>query len=372
MKAPSTTGSSQPSPARSPDPPLTPPELLTLDACPACGGQSSRLLFPPGVCDNDVEDALVRYADRGLRPADMRVYRRSDFAACDSCGLIWARKRLSVSSAALDYVRLLEAIEGRSPAGASLAPATAEQKQATAARMVDYLQGTVAIRPDHAILSLRAGSGHLLHELRARHGVEEVYGLEFFEKSRRYAIQTLGLSNFAPMAVPEFEIPFARRHYDVVFANHLLTHAHDPTLLLNKLSGCLAPGGVIVVYNELDHEVRLRREQAYRRGINVFHKQLLSAATLIRLVTRHGLAIRMLPRITLIASPDDAWLSALIWRPGERAGEVADRAPPMDPRHITRAFDTWHAARERRAADQPRRSWRKPFVSLFSRRPRAR
>ena len=337
--------------------PIPPPDpaLLPLAGCPACGSREARGLFPADCAsDNDVGEGEARLLAQGLTPQDLALHRRSDFAACAGCGLIYARRRLTPEAAAPDYGRLLEIIEMRGYNRFPLPEDYCRGKQRSAAALLDALGPHLPLGPDSAVLHVRCAGGQLLDEIRRRAGGQALYGLEFFEGPRRHAREVLGLPHIAPLHLPEFENPFPRARFDVIFANHLLTHAHDPALVLARLDAALAPGGLIVLHNELDHERFLtRRPLGYKRGVNVFHKQLLSPATLALIVRRAGFAQRLLPQP---ASGHDAWMTCLAWRPGERP-DPGCPAPAADPEHLRRLFGEWRRAQAGYERRRRRKTW---------------
>jgi hypothetical protein len=71
----------------------------------------------------------------------------------------------------------------------------------------------------------------------------------------------------------------------------MITHAHDPALLVQEFRNWLKPNGVLVVMNEPDHQRTLKSFKAYPRGINFFHKQLFTEETFCSAMNQWGFSI---------------------------------------------------------------------------------
>jgi SAM-dependent methyltransferase len=91
--------------------------------------------------------------------------------------------------------------------------------------------------------------------------------------------------------LPEPKHPFAIKTFDVIVANHFLTHAHDPRALMAYFRSILSEDGTLILYNELDHDLSLKSMTAYARGLNFFHKQLFTRKTLIGFVQACGFSV---------------------------------------------------------------------------------
>jgi 2-polyprenyl-3-methyl-5-hydroxy-6-metoxy-1,4-benzoquinol methylase len=147
-------------------------------------------------------------------------------------------------------------------------------------RLVGTLEEAGLIRAEMSVLNIRCEFGAHLARLRDKHGVKELYGLDHFATNLRHAREVLGLENLDSLDPYLTELPFGSKKFDLILANHLLTHALDPMGLMAILRARVAPGGAVVFYNEIDHIAIMDLPKTFRRGVVSYHKQLLTRTSL--------------------------------------------------------------------------------------------
>lgn len=238
-------------------------QMQRIVACPACDSSSLREIYRHNDLThlgNGVEESL----------------RRSDFCLCARCGLLFAGWRQSVAEADEYYARFAD-LEHRWYAAYPPPEAYLRQKAEAAQRVCGLLEDLNLLQSNPSVLHLRCDVGMLLDRLRNHFGLTDLYGMDYFAGNRRFATERLGLLNIGHLSAGEFRCPFSVKQFDLIIANHQITHALQPREFLGSLRGALNPGGRVLFYNELDHEgIFDNHVAAYRRGINNYHKQLLT------------------------------------------------------------------------------------------------
>ncbi len=257
--------------------------MIELARCPACSGEALDAVALP-----------VDAADPRLAAFAHVLIADSDFALCRRCELLFARRRQGPEEREA-YYRAFPEVEGRAYADVYPPPDDFLRAQTDFSEyLVGVLDRAGLLRPGQRVLNLRCEFGAHLDRLRRLHGAGELYGLDHFESNLRYAREVFGLTHLALLDPFELSIPFDPPHYDLVLANHLLTHALEPMALLARLRELVAPGGALVLYNEIDHLPVLRRRKRYARGYNNYHKQLLTRRSVVNVCALAGLEARLL------------------------------------------------------------------------------
>jgi hypothetical protein len=286
-----------------------------LERCPICESQD----FVPVSLPSDLApEHLERFA--AVLIADPR------YAVCRRCGLLFARARQSELESEAYYAAFAE-LEKRDYAVFPPPPDFLAAQALFAERLIGVLERAGILRPQLRVLNLRSECGAILARLRDRHAPRELVGLDHFESNLRHAREVLGLVELGPLGPHGVGVDFAPQHFDLVLANHQLTHALEPETLMSRLVGLLAPDGALVLYNEQNHEALLATHELFAAGVNNFHKQLLSARSLENACRRAGLAATLLDpdpgRIRFASGPFSMIVAA---RRAER-GEVLALLP---------------------------------------------
>jgi SAM-dependent methyltransferase len=251
-----------------------------LKECPLCSNPN----LEPIHRDTDLKEPGAR----GEVPAE---WGWADYAFCDRCGLIAARHRQEPASGAGFYERFKE-LEHRNYVTYPM-PQEFIENQTTLAeglfeRAAAQLEGLV----EPTILNIRSECGIVLDRFRKGLNTERVYALDLFEPNRRHAREVLGLRHVAELRIDKMTVPADwPQRYDLILANHVMTHALDLRESMAELRGLMNPDGIVLCYNEADHSQSLQRRNAYKRGINSFHKQLFDRKSFENLFRVSGMEV---------------------------------------------------------------------------------
>lgn len=247
-----------------------------LSNCPACG------------CDEwDELELSTRTTAEHEQQFGAYLIREASYVHCRRCELVFARERQDADEIE-DYYCALAIVEKRTYTTYPPPKKFIEAQQGFSQRLLGVVNAQGLIRSDMSVLNLRCEIGVHLARLRDEFGVGQVYGLDHFETNIEYARRDFGLANVDYLHPFRFEIPFQPSKYDMILANHQLTHALDPVELLRNLRSLVAPSGVVVFYTEPDHVPILRRPKSHRVGVNSYHKQLLCRNSLRNLCSIAG------------------------------------------------------------------------------------
>lgn len=214
-------------------------------------------------------------------PVVARGLRKGHYCLCHQCGVVFSAAR-PVPEAAHRFYDLLfkEGELDDDPTGVDA--------RGVDRHLIKLLQQRDVLRPGAAILHLRCDTGALLQILRKLVPDATLHGLEYSDSYVRFLCdEGLGAAKLNPGHI---ELPFGVK-YDLVLANHQLTHAIDPRDLLYRLCGVLNVGGNILFYNEIDHDRELDPGNEHYRGSDIvaFHKQLFNQHSFERLLNEAGL-----------------------------------------------------------------------------------
>ena len=290
--------------------PLPADEILRLDACPICGDAGHT--------------PVCRYNKLLLLEAGVdEVAPVYDYAMCHACGVVSARTRPSGPR----YQRLLERFEltlGRQQAGeaqpANLAlssrgvtdsdAADLRARLAHGALVSDHLHLPDSAKVQALLRDRLANSIHVeiltsflqlraprVLELRPRLGSigvalqrfwdADVTGMPLFEGQQFLIREAYGIPVDHRIAFDQFAIP-AEGTFDLVVANHMLTHAVRPRLFLDTVRDRLNPGGHLYLYNEWDEHDFLDEGKSMFSSLNAFHFQAFDGDALVRALAVAG------------------------------------------------------------------------------------
>ena len=282
-------------------------EILELQACPVCGGNRWT-----DVCEYNKFLLQEQVPDR-----EASIY---NYALCYACGITFARRRPTGRR----YTRLLERFDetigragraastDRGPDTAALNPTrlTEDQRTELSARAAegvfvsehlgsedgrhlpallrDRLSNsfhieilTSLLRFDHPrVLELRPRTGSIGGALK-RVWNAEVFGLPIFETQQLLNRTVYGHTVDHLLDYDHFTIPYAGA-FDLVVANHMMTHAVHPLEFLDLVRERLAPGGHLYLYNEPDDAEFLNHGQSMINTLNPFHLQAFDRESLLR------------------------------------------------------------------------------------------
>lgn len=149
---------------------------------------------------------------------------------------------------------------------------------------VEILGSLVPMRSAR-VLELRSRVGSISDALR-RLFKAEVQILTLFETQQFVIEETYRIPTKIPINYDRFEIPFDGP-FDVIVANHMLTHAVRPQEFLATIAGHLAPGGHLYLYNEMNEDEYLVEGKSMF-NFNPFHMQAFSRRSLLRALEANG------------------------------------------------------------------------------------
>ncbi len=284
---------------------MPPGPIVELSACPMCEhtewtmvAEYNKLLM----IDMNVDEAARRY----------------DYSLCHGCGVVFARFR----PAGERYRYLFDRFEvalGRADAEMSTRSGNVARtsmsldearrselrrrlahgifvSELSALRRRDYLpelqEDRLVSSPHVELLGslLRLKSPRVL-ELRPRLGAigaglqrlygAEVYAMPLFESQQFLLAEAYGIRSDHRIDYDAFTIPY-NGCFDLIVANHMLTHAARPREFLATLRQRLKPGGHLYLYNESDEEDVVEGGKNLFNSLNAFHFQVFSGESLAR------------------------------------------------------------------------------------------
>ena len=251
-----------------------------LNECPLCSNPELELVHRP----NNLQNPEAR----GEVPAE---WGRSDYSFCSRCGLISARQRQDPGSVA-DFYDEFNRLERRHYVTYPLPEKYIENQTVLANGLFEASAARTKHLEEPVVLNLRSECGIVLERFRRGLATEQVYALDHFETNCRYATEDLHLPHVAVLMPGTPNIPESwPPRYDLVLANHMLTHALDLRRCMEILKALLKPGGMLLCYNEIDHAKMLLRHGVYKRGLNSFHTQLFSPKSFENLFRVCGLEL---------------------------------------------------------------------------------
>jgi SAM-dependent methyltransferase len=289
-----------------------------LSACPTCGGTPRTLVCEYNrfiLMDAPPDRAAVRY----------------DYCLCHHCGVVYAAAR----PAGERYRWLLEHFEetlgrgSRQPGSAgkltlssfTLSDDEREELRRRARRGVfvsdhlglsrkEYLPGLLSDRLANSLHAELLGSLLALRaprvlEIRSRAGaigasLQRLYGADvsvmaLFENQRFMIEEVYGFAADGLLDYDAFTIPYAGQ-FDLIVANHMLTHVVRPRDFLATIRGRLKPGGHLYLYNEVDEDDYLSEGKSMFGTLNAFHLQAFDHPSLTRALAANGFAVTFLTR----------------------------------------------------------------------------
>ena len=292
-----------------PAPTPVPPDLIELGACSVCGHGE----WTP-VCEYN------RFLLSGQAPDAAAA--RADYALCHRCGVVFARRR-PVGARFRVLLEQFEETIGRASDDGQRGPkvlgsrrlsdADLEELKARAAHPVfvsefprvhdrrhlpQLLRDRLAAAPHIEILSsLLSLTAPRVLEIRPRFGaiggaLRRLYGgetmaLPLFEVQQILVREVYGTRADHLLDYDTFGIPY-EGCFDLVIANHLLTHAVHPSDALAEIRQRLTPGGHLYLYNEPDEADFLDSGKSIFNTLNAFHLQTFDGASLARALQSAG------------------------------------------------------------------------------------
>lgn len=284
--------------------PGVPQEVVELAACAVCGHAEAT-----PVCEYNRFLLLPTAPDAAAR--------RAGYALCHRCGVVCARIR----PVGARFRYLLERFEetlGRDDDGGALGSNTLTAEAAAALRqriaagvfVTEYpprkrrsylpalFRDRMAVAPHVELIgSLVPLSSPRVLEIRPRFGalgaaLRRLYGgqtaaLPLFEVQQLFVREVYGTRADELLDYEHLRIPYDGP-FDLVAANHLLTHAVRPAEALAAIRASLSPGGHLYLYNEPDEADLVESGKSIFNTLNAFHLQTFDAASLARALAVNG------------------------------------------------------------------------------------
>lgn len=247
---------------------------------------------------------------------------RADYALCHRCGVVFARRR-PVGERFRFLVEHFEETIGRVPMdeqrGTKVLGSrrlSEEARQQLRARAVQPMFVSEVPRPKNRqhlpqllrdrlavaahveilgsllqlerprVLEIRPRFGAIGGALRRLYG-GETFALPLFEAQQLLVREVYGTCAEHLLDYDAFSIPYPGS-FDLVVANHLITHAVHPQQTLTTIRHRLAPGGHLYLYNEPDESDFLDSGKSIFNTLNAFHLQTFDAASLARALQSAG------------------------------------------------------------------------------------
>ena len=296
-----------------PDAGCPPKRIERIAACPVCGGEART-----AVCRFNKMITMARMPD-----VPAAVY---DYALCHRCGLVYATRRPSGPC----FRWLLEHFEenlGRSALGvrrggkitlssyelddesrarlkslASQGVFVSEHRGLTPkehlwqlqadrfanSRHVELLGSLLTLKAPR-VLEIRSRLGSISEALRRLYGAQ-VSAMAMFPNQRFLIEEVYGIRADAPLDFDTFSVPY-EAPFDLVVANHMLTHGIRPGEFLATVRGLLAPGGHAYFYNEPLEDEFLRDEKSMFNTLNAFHMQTFNRESFVRVLQASGFEV---------------------------------------------------------------------------------
>jgi SAM-dependent methyltransferase len=286
-----------------------PPQIAVLGACPVCGHGVYTQVCEYNkffLLDHCPDDASARY----------------DYAMCHRCGVTFARRRpigeryqylVDRFEETIGRVTAGEAMHGRLTSRPTLTDAQRAELQARAAGGVFVSEhlGVPGSQQLPALFRDRMGNSHHIElltslltlrsprvlELRPRFGAigaglkrawqADVWGLPLFENQQLLNREVYGHRVDRLLDYDDFSIPYEGQ-FDLIVANHIVTHAVRPKQVLSTLASRLNDGGYAYFYNEPDDAEFLDENQSMFNVLNAFHLQTFDRPSLLRALGAFG------------------------------------------------------------------------------------
>ena len=288
-------------------------EWLELARCPGCGTAERTL-----VCKWNKSILLEK------EPEDDSTI--SNYSLCHGCGIVYATRRpVGERHKALmdDFPDTI----GRDPAAAAANPMLnpyplSEEDRTRYRRMIaggvfvsdherrEHLSQVYRDRLENAshvellgslldvtgarVLEIRSRAGSIAHGLRRYHRAT-VAVMPIFESQRLIVEELYGIECSDLIDYDRFTIPFEGT-FDLIVANHMLTHIVRPDRFFNELRAHLRPGGHLYLYNELDEEFVFASGKSIVNSLNPVHLQTFDRASLMRLLKANGFEVSFIKR----------------------------------------------------------------------------
>jgi SAM-dependent methyltransferase len=250
----------------------------------------------------------------------------SNYALCHGCGIVYATRR-PIGERHRAMMDDFPATIGRDPAAsadsAMLNPfPLSDEDRARYKRLIaggifvsdherrehlsqvfkDRLENASHVELLGSLLDLR---GVRALEIRSRagtiaHGLHRLYGarvavMPIFESQRMIVEELYGIECSDLIDYDQFTIPFEGL-FDLIVANHMLTHVVRLDRFFNEVRVHLRPGGHLYLYNELEDAFVFDSGKSIVNSLNPLHLQTFDRTSLMRLLKTNGFEVPFIKR----------------------------------------------------------------------------
>ena len=139
------------------------------------------------------------------------------------------------------------------------------------------------------VLEIRSRLGSISAALRRLYGAETA-AIAMMPNQRFLIQEVYGIRADGPLDFDHFREPYGGT-YDLVIANHMLTHSLRPAEFLATVRESLAPGGYLYTFNEPMEEEFLVHEKSMFNTLNPFHMQTFNRESYVRALEANGFEI---------------------------------------------------------------------------------
>lgn len=158
---------------------------------------------------------------------------------------------------------------------------------------VELLGSLLDVRGIRA-LEIRSRAGTIAHGLQRLYGAR-VAVMPIFESQRLIVEELYGIECSDLIDYDQFTIPF-EGSFDLIVANHMLTHIVRLDRFFSELRAHLRPGGHLYLYNELDESFVFDSGKSIVNSLNPVHLQTFDRASLMRLLKTNGFDVTFIKR----------------------------------------------------------------------------
>jgi SAM-dependent methyltransferase len=144
------------------------------------------------------------------------------------------------------------------------------------------------------VLEIRSRAGTIAHGLQRHHGAAVVV-MPIFESQRLIVEELYGIECSDLIDYDQFTIPFEGT-FDLIIANHMLTHVVRLDRFFDEVRAHLRPGGHLYLYNELDEGFVFASGKSIVNSLNPVHLQSFDRASLMRLLKANGFEVTFIKR----------------------------------------------------------------------------
>jgi SAM-dependent methyltransferase len=143
-------------------------------------------------------------------------------------------------------------------------------------------------------LEIRSRAGTIAHGLRRLYNAR-VAVMPIFESQRLIVEELYGIECSDLIDYDQFTIPFEGL-FDLIVANHMLTHIVRLDRFFNEVRAHLRPGGHLYLYNELDEAFVFDSGKSIVNSLNPVHLQTFDRSSLMRLLKANGFDVTFIKR----------------------------------------------------------------------------